>query len=88
LSPATKQRFIFWIETVIASMAALLAAITFVDRDWIEQLFGIDLDRHSGALEWEFAIALLLVAMLSAALARRQWNRALFGPAPKPSTKV
>jgi hypothetical protein len=68
-------RSIFWIETVVASVTALLAVVTVLWPDWIERVLGIDPDRHSGSTEWELVVALLLGALLFAALARRDWQR-------------
>jgi hypothetical protein len=69
-------RSTFWIKTVVASVAAALTIVTVLWRDWIEQLFGIDPDHHSGSLEWELVAALSLVALLFAVSARREWYRA------------
>jgi hypothetical protein len=35
--------------------------LTFAWRDWIEAIFRVDPDRHSGALEWAI-VAVLLAA--------------------------
>jgi hypothetical protein len=69
-------RSTFWIKTVVASVAAALAVVTVLWRDWIEQVFGIDPDHHSGSIEWELVICLSLAALLFAASARREWYRA------------
>jgi hypothetical protein len=63
-------------KTVVASVAAALAVVTALWHDWIEQVFGLDPDHHSGAIEWELAVALLLAALLFATSARREWYRA------------
>jgi polyferredoxin len=75
----------FWIEFVLASITALLAVVTLLWHDWIEQVFGFDPDLHSGFFEWGLVIALCLATALFAALARREWCRysrlsAPFGP--------
>ena len=69
-------RSTFWIKTVVAAIAAALAVVTLLWRDWIEQVFGIDPDHHSGSIEWELVIALSLAALVFAASARREWSRA------------
>ncbi len=71
---------VFWVETAVASIAAILAVVTVIWRDWIEGVWGIDPDRHSGAIEWRWVIAFWLAATLFAALARRDWRRASAAP--------
>ena len=68
-------RSVFWVEFVLASITALLAVLTLLCRDWIEHVFGFDLDLHSGLFEWELVVAFCLASMLFAALARREWYR-------------
>ncbi|MGC2163852.1 MAG: hypothetical protein WA634_18245 [Silvibacterium sp.] len=81
-------RSTFWIKTVIASVTALLAIVTALWRDWIERVFGIDLDHHSGSIEWELIVALLLAAMLFAALARREWQKTSLATAENGSAET
>jgi hypothetical protein len=63
------------LEACSAVAAALLAVITLVEPDWIEQLVPIDPDQGSGALEWLVVAALVLIALLAASGARRDWRR-------------
>jgi len=55
----------FWIEVLAAVLCGLLAILTLIVEDWIEVLFGVDPDAHSGAAEW------LVVALL----AGHEWQR-------------
>ena len=67
---------IFWVETLFAFVTALLALITLLRKDWIEQIFHVDPDLHSGSSEWQLIIGLCMVATLLAALALRNWRNA------------
>jgi|SRR3954462_4934090 hypothetical protein len=69
------RRLRFWAESSIAGAALCLALLTLVWRDWIEEIFGVDPDNHSGALEWFIVVGLLLVAAALAVTARVEWRR-------------
>lgn len=71
-----RVRWQFWLETGLATVSGVLFIVTLVWRDWIEDVFGVDPDQHSGSLEWLIVIALLAIALISAALARTEWSRA------------
>ena len=66
----------FWLETVMATVTAILFVITLVRRDWIEIVFGIDPDNHNGTLEWLIVGALLVVTITLFTLATHEWRRA------------
>ncbi|WP_123023342.1 ABC transporter permease [Mycolicibacterium stellerae] len=66
-------RIRFWIEVALAAIAAALAVLTLITREWIELLFGVDPDQGSGALEWAIAIALFVASIVLALVAR--WDR-------------
>lgn len=67
-------RTLFWIESALAGAAAALAAATLVWRDWIEWIFGVGQDQHSGSAEWLIVGALLTAALVLALLAGREWR--------------
>ena len=71
-----KARVRFWIECGLATLTATLFVLTLISREWIEELFGADLDAGSGALEWGIVIGLGVVCIASALLARGEWRRA------------
>jgi hypothetical protein len=66
-------RIRFRIEVALAVLAAGLAVLTLVTREWIELLFGVDPDKGSGALEWAITAALFVAAGVFALIAR--WER-------------
>jgi hypothetical protein len=68
-------RIRFWIETVAAVAAGLLAVLTIFVPDWIE-FSGWDPDNHSGAAEWWVVVFLAVVAIASAVAARLEWRHA------------
>jgi hypothetical protein len=65
----------FWVEGVLALVSASLALATLVWRDWLEIVFRIDPDRHSGTAEWAVAVVCATIALACAALARRSFLR-------------
>lgn len=65
----------FWVEAGIASLYLLLAVVTFIWRDWIEVVTGIDPDLHDGSSEWIAVDALFLVGVFVSFIARSEWRR-------------
>jgi len=49
------------LESALAIASGTLCVLTFAWRDWIEAVFRVDPDQHSGALEWAI-VAVLLAA--------------------------
>jgi hypothetical protein len=66
---------LFGLETALGCGALTFAVITAIWRDWIEIVFDIDPDKHSGSLEWAIVVACLAIAMISGVAARAQWQR-------------
>ncbi len=65
----------FWIEVLAAVLCGLLAILTLIVEDWIEVLFGVDPDAHSGTAEWLVVALLGAGAVVSALLAGHEWHR-------------
>jgi hypothetical protein len=63
------------VEATLAGLSAALFALTLVFPEWIEATTGLKPDAGSGALEFVISGALLLVAIGSAVLARRDHRR-------------
>jgi len=68
-------RFRFWLECALAGLATALTALTLIEREWIEVVFGIDPDRGSGALEWGIVLVGVGIAVTSAMAARIERRR-------------
>jgi len=66
----------YWVEVVCSAVAALLGVLTAIVPDWIEEVFHVDPDAGSGALEWGIVVALLAVAITLGQGARREHARA------------
>jgi hypothetical protein len=71
-------RLRFWIEAGLASLTAAMCLVTAVWPDWIEEVFRVDPDRHSGALEWGIVAVLLALTVAVGRSAYVEWRR----PAP------
>jgi hypothetical protein len=63
-----------WVEAVVAALAGLAGLTTAIKPTWFEALFEASPDAGSGALEWIIAIVLLLVALVLAILAGRDFR--------------
>lgn len=65
------------IEAALAVLTAALGIITIFWRDWIEILTGWDPDHHSGSAEIGIILALFVLSVTCALLARRTYRRLL-----------
>ena len=70
-----KLRRWFWIEAVLAVLSWLAFVFTLLSPDWIENVFGLDPDAHSGSAEWFIVVALLAATIAFGVLARSEWRR-------------
>lgn len=52
------------------------AILTAVWPEWIEAIFGVELDRGDGSLEWAIVLALAIGALVAAIVARRSMGHA------------
>jgi hypothetical protein len=76
----TEMRNRFWIETALAALSGCLCVLTLLWHDWIEAIFRVEPDQHSGALEWLIVATLLVVTGLFGLLARSEWRRLASSP--------
>jgi len=65
----------FWIEVILAAVTAALLLLTLISREWVEEVFGVEPDAGSGALEWAIVIALAVATVAFSLLARAEWKR-------------
>ena len=63
------------VEVVLGLASLGLAFLTALNREWVEELTGLDPDAGSGALEWGIVFALALAAVVLGALAVRDGRR-------------
>ena len=65
----------FWVEVALAVASGIFFVLTLFWKDWIEIVFGVDPDQHSGSLEWLIVGLLLAATLATTGLARREWQR-------------
>jgi hypothetical protein len=65
----------FWVEVGLAVLTIALFVLTLVSREWIEEIFGVEPDAGSGALEWGIVVALGIGAVVFSLMARAEWRR-------------
>jgi len=70
---AHRSVLMFWLGTATATVSGVLFSLTLFFRDWIEILFRIEPDHHSGAVEVVILFASATITAASIAFARREW---------------
>jgi hypothetical protein len=65
----------YWIEAGLGTLSGILFLLTLMVPDWIEEVFRVDPDQHSGSLEWAIVAVLAVLTVAFAALARAEWRR-------------
>ena len=66
----------FWVEIGLALVAAMLAGLTALVPDWIEEITGLDPDAHSGSAEWVVVFGLIAICVALSVAARTELRRA------------
>jgi len=74
---ANQLRGRFWIESVLATTAGILAVVTTIWGEWIEVVLRVDPDAGSGSLEWMMVAALACTALAAGIMARSEFRRTL-----------
>ena len=63
-------------EAFLAAVSGVFLILTLLWKDWIEIVFGMDPDHHSGSVEWLIVAVSLAVTVIFFVLARLEWRRA------------
>jgi hypothetical protein len=66
----------FFVEAGLAVLSTVLAVVTAVWPDWLEIVFNIDPDGHSGAWEWLIVVMAAALAVTFSIASRREWRMA------------
>lgn len=69
-------RPIFWFESILATLTAVLFIMTLIWSDWIELVFRVDPDSGNGSFEKLIVGSLIVVTLLLVSLAGLEWRRA------------
>jgi hypothetical protein len=65
----------FWVEVAMAMTSGLAMVLTIAWRDWIEIIFRVDPDDHSGSLESLVVVLCAVSTVTFIVLARQEWRR-------------
>jgi hypothetical protein len=66
----------FWVELGLGLASTLFAVLTLAWKDWVEIVFKVDPDHHSGSLEWTIVAVAVAVTVIALAAARVEWRKA------------
>ena len=66
----------FWAELGLGLASTVFAVLTLAWRDWVEIVFKVDPDHHSGSLEWTIVAVAAAVTVIAFAAARFEWRKA------------
>jgi hypothetical protein len=66
----------FWVELGLGLASTLFAVLTLAWKDWVEIVFKVDPDHHSGSLEWTIVAVAVAATVIALAAARVEWRKA------------
>ena len=66
----------FWVELGLGLASTVFAVLTLAWKDWVEIVFKVDPDHHSGSLEWIIVAVAVAVTAITFAAARIEWRKA------------
>lgn len=75
----------FWLETGMGLASLVFAVLTLAWKDWMEIVFKVDPDHHSGSLERMIVGAAVAITVITFAAARVEWRRAAIAAAAIPA---
>jgi hypothetical protein len=64
------------VELGLGLASTLFAVLTLAWKDWVEIVFKVDPDHHSGSLEWTIVAVAVAVTVIALAAARVEWRKA------------
>ncbi|MGH2639107.1 MAG: ABC transporter permease [Rhabdochlamydiaceae bacterium] len=70
-----RLRPIFWVESTLAALIAILIVATFIRNDWIEAIFHVDPDGGNGSFEKVVIGVLFVITLALFTLASFEWRR-------------
>jgi len=73
-------RIRFWFQAALGGVFTGIFILTIAVPAWTEEVFGVDPDGGSGALEWLVVAVCAVAVVASLGLARTEWRRALRPP--------
>ncbi len=65
----------FWVESAMSATSFVFALLTLLWKDWIELIFRVDPDNHSGSLEMTIVLVAIAITIAAGILARVEWRR-------------
>ena len=74
MSKGLRRRF--WAEMGLGLASAVFVLLTLLWKDWVEIVFKVDPDHHSGSLEWTIVAVAVAVTVAALAAARFEWRKA------------
>jgi hypothetical protein len=65
----------FWLDAAMAVVSSFVLVLTLAWRDWIEIVFRVDPDDHSGSLESLVVMVCAVATITFIVLAHHEWRR-------------
>jgi hypothetical protein len=78
----------FAVELALGSLTGGLTALTAIWHDWLEAFVHLDIDSHSGAVEWTLVGLLAVTSCLAGTAARAEWRKRIEGSIPTTGTQT